>query len=149
MLAQLEGYEAPAGQWEAELLPARVRDYAGAWLDDLCTAGRTTWTRLRPATTEWQQGEAAASLRTTPVVLLPRRSAALWARMAPAPGDDAALGSRAQRLADAPGQQHGASFFDEMRKARGCCKGRAGRRAGRAGGARPRAAATALPACAR
>ncbi len=41
ILTQLEGYEAPAGSWEAELLPARVKDYAPAWLDDLCTAGRT------------------------------------------------------------------------------------------------------------
>src|SRR5690606_9239902 len=32
VLAQLEGYEAPAPAWEAELLPARLRDYAPAWL---------------------------------------------------------------------------------------------------------------------
>ena len=109
VLAQLEGYEAPAGLWEAEILPARVRDYASAWLDELCTAGRTTWTRLRPAT-----GTGGGSLRSTPVLLLPRRSAALWARIAPPPAQDAeALGSRAQRLADHL-TAHGASFFDEM-----------------------------------
>src|SRR4030095_1565054 len=52
VLSQLEGYEAPAALWEAELLPARIRDYAPNWLDDLCTAGRTLWTRLRPASGE-------------------------------------------------------------------------------------------------
>ncbi len=52
VLAQLEGYEAPAALWEAEMLPARVKDYAPPWLDDLCTAGRTLWTRLRPVAGE-------------------------------------------------------------------------------------------------
>ena len=114
VLAQLEGYEAPAGQWEAEILPARVRDYSSTWLDDLCTAGRTTWTRLRPtATSSGKGGSVSGSLRSTPILLLPRRSAAQWARIAPAPTEDTALGARAQRLADHLAS-YGASFFDEM-----------------------------------
>ncbi len=32
-LAQLEGFEAPAGAWESEILPARISDYESAWLD--------------------------------------------------------------------------------------------------------------------
>ncbi|HET7791834.1 MAG TPA: ATP-dependent DNA helicase, partial [Rhizobacter sp.] len=111
VLSQLEGYEAPAAMWEAELLPARVKDYSSAWLDDLCTAGRTLWTRLRPMASEGRSG--SASLRTTPILLLPRRSAAQWSRLAPPPGDDAALGSRTQRVA-AYLAEHGASFFDEI-----------------------------------
>jgi ATP-dependent Lhr-like helicase len=114
VLAGLEGYEAPAALWEAEILPARLRDYASAWLDDLCTAGRTTWTRLRPAAASGRSS-GGASLRTTPVLLLPRRSAALWARVAPPPADDSALGSRTQRLADHLAA-HGASFYDEMQQ---------------------------------
>ncbi|MDB6163077.1 MAG: ATP-dependent helicase, partial [Xanthomonadaceae bacterium] len=39
VLAQFEGFEAPAAAWETELLPARVSDYSISWLDDLCTAG--------------------------------------------------------------------------------------------------------------
>ncbi|MDM0005488.1 DEAD/DEAH box helicase [Variovorax sp. J22G73] len=125
ILSQLEGYEAPAPLWEAELLPARVSDYAGAWLDDLCTAGRVLWTRLRPNATETgdgrdgrdgreaRKGTGSLSLRATPVVLLPRRSAALWASLAPAPVDDDTLGSRATRVA-AHLAQHGACFFDEI-----------------------------------
>ncbi|MGY4831003.1 DEAD/DEAH box helicase [Sphaerotilaceae bacterium SBD11-9] len=111
VLSQLEGYEAPAAMWEAELLPARVKDYSSAWLDDLCTAGRTLWTRLRPLASEGRSG--SASLRSTPILLLPRRSAAQWSRLAPPPGDDAALGSRTQRVA-AYLAEHGASFFDEI-----------------------------------
>jgi ATP-dependent Lhr-like helicase len=111
VLQQLEGFEAPAAAWEAELLSARVRDYAISWLDDLCTAGRVLWTRLRPNATEG--GGRAGSLRSTPVLLLPRRTAPLWTRLAPAPGEDAALGSRAQRVADFLAA-NGASFFDEI-----------------------------------
>ncbi|MBN6149701.1 DEAD/DEAH box helicase [Xanthomonas sp. AmX2] len=110
VLAQLEGYEAPAALWESELLPARVQDYAPAWLDELCTAGRTLWTRLRPAAGATSGG---GSLRATPILLLPRRSAARWSQLAPAAAEDSALGSRAQRVADYLGA-HGASFFDEI-----------------------------------
>ncbi|VTU37162.1 ATP-dependent DNA helicase RecQ [Variovorax sp. PBS-H4] len=113
VLTLLEGYEAPAALWEAELLPARVNDYASAWLDDLCTAGRVMWTRLRPSTPENRTGRAGSSLRSTPIVLLPRRSAAMWTQLASVPLDDAALGSRAQRVAAWLGER-GASFFDEI-----------------------------------
>ncbi|MGH7054820.1 MAG: DEAD/DEAH box helicase, partial [Stellaceae bacterium] len=33
---QLEGFEAPAGAWETEILPARIAGYDPAWLDDHC-----------------------------------------------------------------------------------------------------------------
>ena len=49
VLGQLEGFEAPAVAWEADLLPARVRDYSITWLDELCTAGRSRVHKVRPA----------------------------------------------------------------------------------------------------
>jgi ATP-dependent helicase Lhr and Lhr-like helicase len=112
MLAQLEGFEAPAALWEAEVLPARVKDYASSWLDDLCTSGRTMWTRLRPLASG-TQGGGRASLRTTPILLLPRRAAPTWSRLASAAADDEALGGRAQRVFDFL-EANGASFFDEI-----------------------------------
>ena len=39
-LEQLEGFEAPAVEWERTLLPARVANYDPRWLDALCLAGR-------------------------------------------------------------------------------------------------------------
>lgn len=107
VVGQLEGFEAPAVLWESELLPARVRDYQPAWLDELCTAGRTVWARLRPG-----GGRSGAALRTTPIVLLPRREAQRWSGLA-RDADDAPLGSRAQRVAEVL-QQQGALFFDEI-----------------------------------
>jgi ATP-dependent Lhr-like helicase len=111
VLGQLEGFEAPAAVWEAEILASRVQDYASPWLDELCTAGRTLWTRLRPLASEGRG--AGASLRSTPVLLLPRRVAPLWTRLAPSRADDAELGSRARLVAEHLAA-HGASFFDEI-----------------------------------
>ncbi|MDH5822223.1 DEAD/DEAH box helicase [Luteimonas sp. RD2P54] len=118
VLSQLEGFEAPAAAWEAELLPARVAGYSPGWLDEQCTAGRTLWTRLRAHEAEPGAGRGSGSVRATPVVLLPRRSAAHWARLAPPVADPAALSSRARRLA-AHLDTHGASFFDEIADATG------------------------------
>ena len=112
VLAQLEGFEAPAAQWEAEVLPARVKDYAASWLDDLCTSGRTLWTRLRPVASG-AQGGGRSSLRATPILLLPRRAAPTWSRLAVAAADGEALGGRAQRVFDFL-ETNGASFFDEI-----------------------------------
>ena len=112
VLAQLEGFEAPAALWESELLPARVKDYAPTWLDELCTSGRTLWARLRPQLAG-APGGGRSSLRATPILLLPRRAAPLWTRLASQAVEDEALGGRAQRVADFL-EAHGASFFDEI-----------------------------------
>ncbi|MCD9033327.1 DEAD/DEAH box helicase [Luteimonas sp. Y-2-2-4F] len=113
VLSQLEGYEAPAAAWEADLLSARVRGYAIGWLDELCTAGRTAWLRLRPRGAEAGGGPRAGSLRQTPVALLPRREAGRWARIAQSDAQAAALSSRARRVAEAL-SAGGAAFFDEL-----------------------------------
>jgi ATP-dependent Lhr-like helicase len=59
------------------------------------------------------QGGGRSSLRTTPILLLPRRAAPAWSRLASAAADDEALGGRAQRVFDFL-EAHGASFFDEI-----------------------------------
>lgn len=45
VLEQLQGYEIPAGSWEA-ILAARVANYQPAWLDELCLGGEVVWGRL-------------------------------------------------------------------------------------------------------
>jgi ATP-dependent helicase Lhr and Lhr-like helicase len=112
VLAQLEGFEAPAAAWESELLPARVADYSIAWLDDLCSSGRIAWARLREAPAEGN-GRAAA-VRTTPILLLPRRQLGPWNRLAAtSAGEAPALSSRADKVL-AMLREQGASFFDEL-----------------------------------
>ena len=115
VVEQLEGFEAPAGAWETEILPARLENYDPAWLDDQCLAGRIAWARLRPTSERLNNGErttAPAPLRTTPITLLSRRYAPLWASISPA-GDGVAPNQRAQEVAGFI-REHGASFFDEL-----------------------------------
>jgi ATP-dependent Lhr-like helicase len=115
VLGQLEGFEAPAGAWETELLPARVAGYDPAWLDDHCLAGRIAWGRLRPRNprADGERGAAAISpVRTTPIALLARRHMPLWAALSPEP-DAAQAGPRAQAVIGFI-RDNGASFFDEL-----------------------------------
>jgi ATP-dependent Lhr-like helicase len=107
---QLEGFEAPAGAWETEILPARLKGYEPHWLDERCLAGHITWMRLTPRT---NGGDGkAAPVRTTPIALLPRRHAALWASLS-GKGEAMQPGPLAQSVLDQI-RQHGASFFDEI-----------------------------------
>src|SRR6266851_574357 len=46
VLAQLQGFQAGAGAWESDLLPARVARYERALLDQLCYSGEIAWGRL-------------------------------------------------------------------------------------------------------
>ncbi|WP_061174718.1 Lhr family helicase [Caballeronia pedi] len=107
VLEQLEGFEAPAVAWEDEILPARIADYSGSWLDELCRAGKLVWTR--PA---GRSRAAGGPVRGTPIVLLPRRHLEAWNALMSA--DEAPrLSSRAERVFDAL-NTHGAMFFDEL-----------------------------------
>jgi ATP-dependent Lhr-like helicase len=109
VITQLQGFEAPAAAWEAEILPARLNDYDFTWLDDLCLSGRAVWTRLTPP----GNGGGSGPIRTSPVALLPRRAAPLWNRLARPEGEPVVMSPKAKRIADFLAE-HGASFFDEI-----------------------------------
>ena len=47
-LRGLEGFEAPAAEWERTLLPQRVAGYDPRWLDALCLTGAVGWGRISP-----------------------------------------------------------------------------------------------------
>ncbi len=47
-LRGLEGFEAPAIEWERSLLPQRVAGYDPHWLDTLCLNGTVGWGRISP-----------------------------------------------------------------------------------------------------
>jgi ATP-dependent helicase Lhr and Lhr-like helicase len=120
VLSLLEGYEAPAGAWESEIIPARIPTYEPQWLDEHCRAGRFTWTRLAapaalpsaaPAVGA-EPGRGVSPIRSTPITLLARRNVPLWATLAGQSGP-VHLTSRAQGVADFI-REHGASFFDEI-----------------------------------
>jgi ATP-dependent helicase Lhr and Lhr-like helicase len=120
IIGQLEGFEAPAGAWEAEILPARLKGYEPAWLDDLCLSGRVSWARLRPRNTRpfKEDGSAPVSsrgsgpVRTTPITLLARKHAGLWASQSPV--DEALPPTGPAKAVLDFIREHGASFFDEL-----------------------------------
>jgi ATP-dependent Lhr-like helicase len=47
-LRALEGFEAPAIEWERSILPQRVAGYDPRWLDALCLSGTVGWGRISP-----------------------------------------------------------------------------------------------------
>jgi len=110
ILAQLEGFEAPASSWETEILPTRISEYEPAWLDEQCLSGRFIWTRLAQRKSDSER--SAAPVRGTPIVLLGRRNARVWSSLTGSV-DSSNLSSRAQVVVDYI-RVHGASFFDEI-----------------------------------
>ena len=69
-LAQLEGFEAPAIEWERTLLPVRVANYDPRWLDALCLSGAIGWGRVSPHPA-WAVGEGSAPRRVIPTNAAP------------------------------------------------------------------------------
>ncbi|HEY9381650.1 MAG TPA: ATP-dependent DNA helicase, partial [Burkholderiales bacterium] len=114
VLHQLEGFPVAAGAWEAEILPARVRDYDPQWLDQLCASGRFVW--RRPASANLDSGRKAAPVRATPILLLPREHAMHWTTAAATVTNADAvpeLSGAATAVLNAL-HEHGASFFVEL-----------------------------------
>jgi ATP-dependent helicase Lhr and Lhr-like helicase len=113
VIEQLEGFEAAAGAWESEILPARLDGYEPEWLDDQCLAGRISWARLRPRRESATHSERRASpVRSTPITLLARCNAGLWSSISAA-SNVTPLTPSGVRVADYI-RENGASFFQEL-----------------------------------
>jgi ATP-dependent helicase Lhr and Lhr-like helicase len=112
VLRELEGFAVPAGAWERDILPLRVRNYLPSDLDKLCAAGRIAWYRAAEATVS-ELAPAAGPVRSTPIRLVERESLAHWQRRDAAPASAEDLSPRARKILDSLGE-HGASFFDDL-----------------------------------
>ncbi len=125
VIAELEGFAAPAAAWEADILPARIADFSPSMLDRLCLAGRARWARPIPPERE-KAGRSFGPIRSTPIALLSRTHASLWlTRAAGSDADEtgaanASLSPAAQRTL-AILEERGPSFFDEIIEAGGGC----------------------------
>jgi ATP-dependent Lhr-like helicase len=108
IIEQLEGFEIAAIAWESDVLPARLQDYDGSWLDSLCLSGRTFWARLVPP-----DSATAAPVRATPMALLTRGNRELWQQLSATRRQPPQLSASAAAMAEFL-QRHGASFFDEI-----------------------------------
>jgi ATP-dependent Lhr-like helicase len=104
VVEQLEGFELAAAAWENDVLPARVADYDGALIDQLCLSGRVAWGRLTPG--------SKAPLRSSPIALMPREHLGHWGVEKQ---EAAELSSEAKAVAEAL-EKRGALFFHELTK---------------------------------
>ncbi|WP_109488563.1 DEAD/DEAH box helicase [Occallatibacter savannae] len=64
-ISKLEGFEAPAIEWERTILPSRVANYDPRWLDQLCLSGAVGWGRVSPHPA-FHQGNGNAPQRVIP-----------------------------------------------------------------------------------
>jgi ATP-dependent Lhr-like helicase len=69
-LRKLEGFEAPAIEWERTLLPQRVANYDPRTLDTLCMAGVVGWGRISPHPA-FLSPEGGAPRRVIPTSMAP------------------------------------------------------------------------------
>ena len=120
VIEQLQGIEAPAGEWERHLLPSRVAGYDPRWLDELCLAGQVAWGRLTPRTEVVAEGDepthrgTATPSPATPLALVCREDLG-WTLAAVRAGRDVvepSVGASADVLAVL--RARGASFRSEF-----------------------------------
>jgi ATP-dependent helicase Lhr and Lhr-like helicase len=107
VVEQLQGAPLPASVLETSVLPARVRDYRGAWLDELAAAGEIVWV-----------GRGALGLSDGRVALYLRGQAPL---LAPVPGKPADHDWWTDRHAGILShlEERGASFWPQVYGAAG------------------------------
>ena len=122
----LEGFEAPAIEWERSLLPQRVAGYDPRWLDSLCMTGVVGWGRISPHPafdSVEAGGSKSAARRIVPTSMAPVtffvREEALWMdlclqqRQIPSATLDACLSELAGRLRSFLGER-GAMFSGDL-----------------------------------
>jgi ATP-dependent Lhr-like helicase len=115
-IAQLEGFELPAGAWERRVLAARVSEYDPQWLDHLFLSGEVVWGRLNPPRrADDEKPSLAALTRVVPISLLLREELPelLSPEREPPRGQ---IRAGAQQVLDAL-TARGALFFGELKAA--------------------------------
>jgi ATP-dependent Lhr-like helicase len=69
-ITKLEGFEAPAVEWERTILASRVANYDPGWLDHLCLSGVVGWGRVSPHPA-FHEGNGNAPSRVIPTNAAP------------------------------------------------------------------------------
>jgi ATP-dependent helicase Lhr and Lhr-like helicase len=123
VIAQLQGFEAPASAWEGQILARRVSGYDPELLDRVCLDGSIGWGRLspHPATLDdaRERERRVVPTSSAPVAFFVREDAD-WLPAGPAESDRV-LGPAAREVLDVLGRR-GALFFAEIARATGRLK---------------------------
>ena len=113
-LLQLEGVSLPAGSWEDDILPARLRSYMPSDLDALCSAGKVVWLRLQESTDNKSEKRKNPVVKTTKVAFIARPHLVHWQAYTPIPAIDALSLSGSAHTVCTALRELGASFFEEL-----------------------------------
>jgi ATP-dependent Lhr-like helicase len=113
-VAQLEGFELPAGVWESKVLAARLVDYDPEWLDHLFLSGELVWGRLRPPRRDESDGPGMAALTRSMPITLALREDLPWLLPDERPDVSAFAGGAAQEVLNAL-RARGALFFQDLK----------------------------------
>jgi ATP-dependent Lhr-like helicase len=113
-IAQLAGFELPAGVWEQKILAPRVADYDPQWLDHLFLSGELVWGRLRPPRRDEENGPGMAALTRNMPISLALREDLPWLLSDERPDVSAFASGSSQGVLNAL-RARGALFFQDMK----------------------------------
>jgi ATP-dependent Lhr-like helicase len=113
-IAQLEGFELPAGVWEEKILAPRLADYDSQWLDHLFLSGELVWGRLRPPRRDEDDNQRMAALTRSMPISLALREDLPWLLPDERPDVSAFASGQAQDVLAAM-QARGALFFQDLK----------------------------------
>lgn len=111
VIEQLQGVAVQASAWEQHVLPARIADYSGLLMDQLCASGSVVWRKV-PGALERLARAPQGLVARTPMALFPRGDLVYWQNLAAAsePLALSPLGARVHDLLVA----RGAQFFVDL-----------------------------------
>jgi ATP-dependent Lhr-like helicase len=122
VVAQLQGFELPAGAWEEYILAPRIADYDPQALDQLFLSGELVWGRLCPPKRDTEDGPALAAItRTIPVSLVYRQDLG-WLLPEDRPPGEPFAGANAKEVLNCL-ERRGALFFAELKSLSGLLGG--------------------------
>jgi ATP-dependent Lhr-like helicase len=113
-IAQLAGFELPAGVWEQKILAPRVADYDPQWLDHLFLSGELVWGRLRPPRRDEEHGPGMAALTRSMPISLALREDLPWLVPDDRPDVSSFASGPSQDVLTAL-QGRGALFFQDLK----------------------------------
>ena len=112
IIEQLQGFEAAAGAWESEILPARVADYSSKMLDSVCISGEVVWGRFSRRPIDEDIPITKGSFTRNGRISLALRESIDWLLREPSTDENALLGAQGEVLAYLA--QAGASFIQDI-----------------------------------
>ncbi|MFY0651439.1 MAG: DEAD/DEAH box helicase [Cyclobacteriaceae bacterium] len=111
MVEKMEGYEAPAGSWESDIIPARIQNYDPVWLDVLCLSGKLIWGRFNQSKNV--NRKTSGTIKSSPICLIERSNTDMWRIMSTHFATDPELTSTAEKIYNSL-KDKGASFFADI-----------------------------------